>query len=235
MTGRVATGVVGLIVVFLLCGDVTRAQAQTLNFTLGRFVPFGEDARTSGDVLLANRNFLAFDVDDFSVATAGAEWLMPVGNFVELGAGASFSRRTVPSVYRDFVGSDNTEIEQRLRLRMIPVAFTVRLVPTGQQSSIQPYIGGGVALINWRYSEFGDFVDFGAPGRPIRPDSFVASGTEAAPVVLGGIRFGAETLSAGGEIRYQRAEGDLDDRFAGPRLDLGGWTYQFTLGIRFGR
>ena len=31
------------------------------------------------------------------------------------------------------------------------------------------------------------------------------------------------------------ADAALDDRFAGPRIDLGGWTYQATVGIRFGR
>jgi hypothetical protein len=63
----------------------------------------------------------------------------------------------------------------------------------------------------------------------------VASGTATGPVVLGGIRFGGETLSAGGEIRYHKAEGDLSSDFAGNRIDLGGWTYNFTMGVRFGR
>lgn len=224
------------IAIILAGGSVRPAYAQqTLNFTLGSFVPFGADARAQGDVLLENSTFLAFGVDDFSRVTVGAEWLVPIGSFLEAGAGASFYRRTVPTVYRDFTDSTGREIEQNLRLRMVPVAFTLRVVPTGLSSPIQPYFGGGVALINWRYSEFGDFIDFGSPGRPVRPGTFVANGTEAAPVLFGGLRFGSDELSVGGEIRYQKAEADLDDRFAAPRLDLGGWTYQFTLGLRFGR
>ena len=68
-----------------------------------------------------------------------------------------------------------------------------------------------------------------APHRP------VVTGTSTGPVVLGGVRFGGESLTAGGEIRYQKAEGDLSSDFAGNRIDLGGWTYNFTIGVRFGR
>ena len=93
----------------------------------------------------------------------------------------------------------------------------------------------GIAIINWRYSEFGDFVDFGSRNLVVRPGTFVANGSEVGPVVLGGVRFGSGALSAGGEVRYQKADAELDSRFAAPMLDLGGWTYQATLGIRFGR
>ena len=63
----------------------------------------------------------------------------------------------------------------------------------------------------------------------------MASGTATGPVVLGGIRFGGETLTAGGEIRYSAAKADLSSDFAANKIDLGGWTYNFTMGVRFGR
>jgi len=87
-------------------------------------------------------------------------------------------------------------------------------------------------VINWRYSEVGEFIDFGA-GNVIFRDAFVKSGNTAGAVVLGGIRFAGETASAGFEVRYQKAEGNLDENFAAPKIDLGGWTYNFTAGIRF--
>ena len=40
----------------------TASAQQTLNFSLGVFTPRGEDARTDGDVLNANRTFLFFDI-----------------------------------------------------------------------------------------------------------------------------------------------------------------------------
>jgi hypothetical protein len=208
------------------------AAQQTLNFSVGYFAPLGEDARVEGDVLNSNRNFLVFDVGDFASASVGAEWLVGIGEFVEAGAGLNFTRRTVPSVYEDFVDNDGTEIDQDLRLRIVPVSFTVRVIPTGQRSPVQPYFGAGLGVFNWRYSESGEFVDF-SRGREIFRDQFVADGNQVGLVALAGLRFAGEALSAGGEIRYQKADAELDDRFAGPRLDLGGWTYQFNLGIRF--
>jgi hypothetical protein len=89
-------------------------------------------------------------------------------------------------------------------------------------------------VINWRYAESGDFIDFNNNLEIFR-GSFVGSGTATGPIVLGGIRFGGETLSVGGEIRYHAAEGDLGSDFAGNTIDLGGWTYNFTFGVRFGR
>ena len=96
------------------------AQQQTVNFSIGGFVPRGEDGRVTGDVLNENRTFLVFDSDEFNSVTAGGEWLFPIGNFVEGGAGVSFSNRSVPTVYDCCVDNFGDEIEQELRLRRIP-------------------------------------------------------------------------------------------------------------------
>lgn len=235
---RLNLGVMTLSVAVATLVSAQPASAQqTLNFSLGYFTVRGEDARVENDVLNENRNFLVFEIGDFNSVTVGAEWLVPLGGFFEAGAGASFSRRTVPSVYDAFVDIDGSEIEQDLILRLVPVALTVRVLPLGQTSPVQPYFGAGLGLINWRYSESGEFVDFQNRNAIFR-DQFAASGTETGPVVLGGLRFAGDTVSAGAEIRYQSAAADLGSRFAGlepePRIDLGGWTYQFTIGLRFG-
>jgi hypothetical protein len=209
------------------------AQAQqTVNFTLGAFVPRGPDARVAGDVLNENRTFLLFEDSDFNSVSVGGEWLIPLGQFFEAGAGISYSGRSVPSIYADFEDPDGTEIEQELKLRLVPAAFTIRVVPTGQRSPVQPYFGVGLGVINWRYSEIGEFIDFGAGGE-IFTDVIVANGTETGPIALGGIRFAGRTASAGFEVRFQKANADLDNRFTGPKIDLGGFTYNFTAGVRF--
>lgn len=223
-------------------GSVRPAAAQqTLNFSFGYFTPKGEDARVDRDILVTNRNAFVFDIKDFNSATVGGEWLVPLGNYFEAGAGASFSRRTVPSVYDALVNADGSEIEQDFILRLVPVAFTVRVLPMGQANGVQPYFGGGLGIINWRYSESGEFVDRAcANGRncAIFRDSFVATGNQTGPLALAGIRFAGDSLSAGGEVRFQKAEASLGSSFSGladPVIDLGGWTYQFTVGMRFGR
>jgi hypothetical protein len=224
--------------ILLACGCLAALPApaaaqQTLNFTLGGFVPRGFDARVSGDTLVENRNFLAFDINDFSGASVGAEYLVPIGEYFEVGAGLGFYRRTVPSVYEDFVDDDGSEIDQDLRLRIIPLTATVRVLPLGQHRAVQPYFGAGFGLFNWRYSESGEFVDF--RDNSIFSERFVAKGNEPGTVAFGGLRFAGDSFSAGGEIRYQAAEADLDDRFVGTKIDLGGWTYGFTFGVRLGR
>jgi hypothetical protein len=227
-------GCVALLMCGMLCASARPASAQqTLNFTFGYFTVKGEDARVDRDILNTNLNSFVFDIKDFNSATVGGEYLVALGNFLEAGAGASFSRRTVPSVYSEFVNNDGSEIEQDFRLRLVPVAFTVRVVPTGQSSVVQPYFGGGIGIISWRYSESGQFID---STRTIFRDSFVATGSQTGPIALAGIRFAGDSISAGGEIRYQKAEASLGSTFAGlsdPHIDLGGWTYQATVGIRF--
>jgi hypothetical protein len=222
----------------LLCGGLIAdarpaAAQQTFNVSLGYFSVRGQDARVAGDVLNANRNFLTFDVAEMSGATVGGEWLVPIGAYLEAGAGVGFTRRTIPTVYTRFVDTDGSEIAQQLRLRTVPIDFTFRVLPLGQQSGFQPYIGGGLGVVNWRYSESGEFVDF--RDRSIFNNSYVASGTRTGPVALGGIRFSGDTASAGFEARYRSAHASLPQPFAGTAIDLGGWTYQFTVGMRFGR
>jgi hypothetical protein len=226
------------VVLALVCGSVAldarpALAQQTFNVSLGYFTVRGQDARVTGDVLNANRNFLTFDIKDFNSASIGGEWLIPVGRYIEAGAGLAFTRRTVPTVYTKFVNANNSEIDQDLRLRMVPVAFTFRVLPLGQDRGFQPYLGGGLGVINWRYSESGQFVD--TRDRSIFNNSYAASGTKTGPVAMGGIRFAGDTLASGFEIRYQAAEADLPLPFAGTKIDLGGWSYLFTLGMRFGR
>jgi len=217
----------------MLCVDSASAQ-QTLNFSIGAFAVRGEDARVPGDVLVANRDLFLFDFTDFTSPSLNAEWLAPLGDYFEVGAGIGFASRGVPTIYDQFVRPDGTEIDQEIKLRTIPFSATVRMLPFGRNRAVQPYVGGGIAVTNWRYSETGDFIDFTLSGRPIFRDSYVATGTAVGPVAVFGARVPMGSFSLGGEVRYQKAEGELDERdFLGPKLDLGGFHYVATFGIRF--
>lgn len=225
---------VALFLVFSALIVDTAAAQQTINFSVGAFSPRGQDARVEGDVLVANRQDFVFDFRDFRSVSLGLEWLAPLGDYIEAGAGIGFARRTVPTIYDDFVRPDGTEIDQEIKLRTVPFSATVRVLPLGRNNGFQPYVGGGIGVINWRYSETGDYIDFTQSGRPIFNASYSATGTSIGPVAIFGLRFASDTASVGGEIRYQRAEGDLDTvDFLGPKLDLGGFHYVATFGIRF--
>lgn len=208
---------------------------QTVNFTIGYFALKGLDSRVEDDVLLnelQSAQPLLFEVKDFNSALFGGEYLFGVSRNIEAGIGVGFSQRTVPSVYARLTRPDNTEIEQELKLRQIPVTFTGRFLLLPRGSAVEPYIGAGIVAIRYRYSETGEFV---ADNRDIFPARYIAEGTAVGPTVLAGIRAPFGNMTAGGEVRWQKAEakGLLEQEFIGDKLDLGGWTANFTLGVRF--
>ena len=235
--------VTGLLMVLGLAASAAPAQAQDQGFSVsfGYFAPRGEDGRTDGDVLNANRcidtSFLCepllFDVDDFGGFSIGGEYLIGIGKYIEAGVGVGYYQGSTTSIYEFVTRPDGSEIEQDLKLRVVPITGTLKFVPTGRDASFQPYLGAGVAALMWKYSETGEFVD-PVDGSIFR-DNFTADGTEVAPLIFGGIRapIGASTM-IGGEVRYQWAEGELpEEEFLGDRIDLGGLTFQAVVTWRF--
>jgi hypothetical protein len=212
---------------------------QTFSVYLGGFVPESLDARGTNDVLFQNNAFLAtfnrdrgIDMNKFNGVTFGGEYLVGLGRIAEAGLGVGYYQRTVPVVYTDSVNANGSEIVQDLKLRVVPFSATVRFLPLGHDSPVQPYVGAGVGVFAWRYSETGEFID---TRNNIFVDSFRASGSATGPVVLGGIRFPLGGFGIGGEVRWQNAKSDLpaDQGFAGSQISLGGFNYIFTMNFRF--
>src|SRR5439155_2323161 len=162
----------------------------------------------------------------------GGEYLFGVSSNLQVGVGVGFSQRSVPSVYAKLTHADNSEIQQDLKLRQVPVSFTGRFLLMPRGSAVEPYVGAGVVAIRYRYSEIGEFV---ANDRSIFPARYIAQGTATGPTVLAGLRAPAGNLAVGGEVRWQKAQakGLLAQEFIGDKLDLGGWTANFTVGVRF--
>ena len=226
----------GLSAVALITGTVAATPAfaqQTVNFYVGGFSPRGYDGRGTDDVLFQNSNFLTFNISDFHGATVGGEWLVGITDLFDAGLGVGFYQNSTPAVYTNLVNANGTEIEQELKLRIVPFTATIRMLPLGHHAPVRPYVGGGVAIQSWRYSETGDFVD--NTDNSIFRDSFVGSGTEVGPVVLGGVTFPIGSIGIGGELRYVWGKGTLpaSENFAGQRIDLAGMNYLFTVGFRF--
>lgn len=208
---------------------------NTVNFNIGYFFLKGLESRVPEDVLLNNLNNqhpLLFEVSDFNSVTFGGEYLLGIGPRFEAGVGIGYSQRTVPTIYRDLVRPGDVEIEQDLKLKQVPITFTGRFLLLPRGSAVEPYVGGGLVAIRYRYSEVGDFVDeFG----DIFPARYVKDGVAVGPTFFGGVRAPINNFTIGGEARWQKAEGkDLfEEGFLGDRLDLGGWHANFTVGIRF--
>jgi hypothetical protein len=238
-----ATGLI-VLTAGLLAPSQGYAQ-QTVNISIGGFVPNGYGSRTrddtglSEDVLRSDLYFLAFNLHDFHRFQINGEYLVGIGNFLEAGLGVGYDEQTVPSVYAGLVNSNGTEITQSLKLRTTPFTATVRLLPLGRTHLIEPYVGGGVAIVNWRYTESGQWVD--TTDNSIFVDSFTGSGTSVGPMILGGLRVPLGIWGFGGEFRWQHVHGDLptNQGFATTRdgqtpwIDLGGWSYLATFQIHF--
>jgi hypothetical protein len=240
MSSKILTSFALLVGFSLLAAPEARAQ-QKINFDLGGFSVRSEDGRVAGDELVANLSDvepLYFRISDFNGFTFGGEYLVGIGNWLDVGAGVSYYQRTVPSVYANLVNANNNEIQQDLKLRIVPITATVRFLPLGQEGGVQPYIGAGVGIFPYRYSETGEFVD--TTDNSIFRGNYVSSGTAVGPVIVGGIviPFGP-AFGLGFDVRWQGANANLGSDFTSfrtnPKIDLSGVSYQAVFQIRFGR
>ena len=93
----------------------------------------------------------------------------------------------------------------------------MKFLPFGRAGDFQPYAGGGLAILNWEYSEVGEFVDFSDGGTIFR-DRYVAEGNAMAPIVFGGVRvpIGGDVFAFNGEVRWQGGKGDQKEQDDGP-------------------
>ncbi|HEY7289002.1 MAG TPA: hypothetical protein VH583_04125 [Vicinamibacterales bacterium] len=220
------------------CAPMASAQ-QSVDFYMGGFVPTSMSSRGVDDVLFQNSSFLStlnstngIDLDQFNNFTFGGDYLVALGHYFEAGGGIGFYQKTVTTTYTNFVNANGTEIFQDLQLRIVPFSATFRVLPFGHNNGVEPYVGAGVGVFAWRYSETGQFVDANSN---IFNGNFVGSGATVGPMVLGGVRFPVGPMSFGGEIRWQSASADLppDQTFAGSKINLGGFNYLFNMGFRF--
>jgi hypothetical protein len=207
---------------------------QAVNFYVGGFVPRSLDARANGDVIFQNLSFLSFDRNPVgSTAAIGGEWEFPLISHLDGSLGIGFSSKSVGSFYTNLVNTDGSDIQQTVKLRIVPFTALVRFLPLGRDAPIQPYIGAGVGVLSWRYSETGAFVD--TTDNSVFQGNFVGSGSKAGPVVIGGVTVPLGSMGIGFEARYQSAVANLpgNQGFAGTTIDLGGMTYAATFKVRF--
>ncbi|MEO6223935.1 MAG: hypothetical protein ABIP90_11865, partial [Vicinamibacterales bacterium] len=241
---KAAVGVGALVLTLVAAVPASSQVVHSIGFGGGVFVPRSctdrldcRVARGSDDVLVEDLNSLSFRVKDFRGGLVFGEWNTTFDDRVELSLGAGFYRRTVPSVYTDFVDIDLSEIEQDLRLRVIPVSAVVRFLPFNRAGQLQPYFGAGVAALNWKYSETGEFIDFNN-NNAVFEDHYVASGTTFAPVLLGGLRMpiNGDLYALNAEFRYQFGKGNTggsENGFLAEKINLAGLNFTLGFQIRF--
>lgn len=245
---RIRDLAMGLAVVAATAVPASAQVVHSVNFGLGLFNPRGADSRVPGDVLVRDMvgqplpaipdltDALAFEIGDFRSFNLFGEWNISFGDHIEVGAGVSAFGQSVPTVYLDLVDEQGREIEQTLRLRVIPITGVVRFLPFGRAGDFQPYVGAGFGMFPYRYSEFGRFVD--PDTLDIFEDKFEASGVAPGGVVLGGIKIplGGDVYGLTGEWRYHFASGDtggIEAGFLDEKIDLSGFVLNVGFNVRF--
>ena len=203
------------------------ARAGGLDLRIGGFQPHADSNLFDDDSSLytvRKRNWRGI--------TGGAEFSSRIARNLEIGFNVDGYGKELDTHYRDIVRDDGSEIRQTLKLTIVPVGVTVRLVPTNRHTRVAPYIGAGVDAFFWKYEEFGDFVDFSDPELTILADSFRSDGVATGFHVAGGLRlFVSDDFGLTGEVRYTAAKGNMGDDFAGNRIDVGG--FGATVGVHF--
>jgi len=226
---------------------------HSVSFGVGYFWPRSFDSRVAGDVLVADLSqpvipgtdppstgSLAFQISDFRAWPLMGEWHLGFGNHFEVGIGASYQNRAVHSVYADLVDghgtittADDTEIKQDLKLKVIPINAVVRVLG-GRVGHFQPYAGGGLSILNFKYTETGDFVD--TKTLDVFTAQYKASGTTIGGLILGGVRLPikGDVYAINVEGRFLWGSGDVSGNgLLCDKIDLGGGSVNFTFLIHF--
>jgi hypothetical protein len=150
----------------------------------------------------------------------------------------SVSRR---SEFRDWVDQNNLPIEQTTSLRRVPLTLGIRhyLSPRGRSigrfawipAVRTTYIGLGAGLMNYRFRQVGDFVDFQSLN--ILPDEFTSNAWTPVVHALAGAEVSlGRFIMVTAEARYTWARGPMSrDYVRFNRIDLSGVSV--TTGLSF--
>jgi len=203
------------------------SQASGLDLRLGGFLP-----RADSNLFHDDNELYTVDKGDWRGLFGGAEFSLGLGSHLELGFHLDGYGRNVHTSYRDFVRESGREIQQTLRLNVVPLGVSLRFLARGEKGTLTPYVAVGPDIVFYEYEEFGDFVDFET--LDVREDAFLSRGAAPGFHVAAGLRVPINyDFSVVGEGRYEWAKDDMGDDFRGNRLDLSGAAFTLGVNIRF--
>lgn len=174
------------------------------------------------------------DRNDWIGFAGGIEYNARLVRNVELGVSVDGYTRTLDTSYRKYTRPNGSDILQTLKLSVVPLGVSVRLVPTGRRVRLGPYVAVGADLLFYQYEAFGDFIDFFDAQQPILPEAFRSDGVAPGFHVAAGLRVPlGHDVGLVGEYRYQWAKDDMDEDFSLNRIDLSGGGATLGFNIRF--
>lgn len=221
----------GLMAVF----DVASAGASGLDLRVGGFLPRAKSNLFDDVADLYIRDGERIKKEDWAGGLGGFEYSVQPARNVEIGFHLDGYSRTLDTSYREFDRPGGREIEQTLKLSIVPMGVTLRLVPTSRRAKIAPYVAVGADLIYWKYEETGDFIDFFDDDFPISSDAFISEGVTGGFHVAAGLRVPLNPdFSIVGEAKYQYAKRtNMGDDFRNNEIDLSGVSATVGIHLRF--
>ncbi len=181
--------------------------------------------------------------NDFSSFSGAADIAVRVRPRLDVIVGVGRAQRRIPSEFRKFIDNNDRPIEQVTTLRRVPVTLGVRyaLRPPGERIStfawiparFTPWIGAGGGVMNYRFAQTGDFVNFTTFA--VFKDSYAAKGN--APMAYANVaaEFMLSTrIALTSDIRYSVACGTLGGSFERfDKIDLSGAAATMGLTLRY--
>lgn len=209
------------------------AADGALVFKLGSFFPGGQSERWN-----LNVDTFDFEVADFNYLMGGVELDLALTSYLDVAIGLDGYSRSVDSNYRDFVREDGTEIQQRFKLKVLPITGGLQLLPLRRFRRFIPHVGAGGGLYYFDYQEGGEFIN--DTSFEIAPGAFGDTGLVPGLYLSAGAEFMfSEGIDPGqgwfvfGQLRRHWASTELAGAFDHQELDLGGTELAFGVSLRF--
>ena len=219
-----------LLVLFTLSAAPAAAQPSP-DFLFGK--PKGTVGIRSGwlfasadsDLFAFVQDHLTIDRKDFNAPAIGLDVDLAVTPRTSVVVGFDFSKASKDSEYRDFVDDRRLPITQATTLREMNFSGSVKyaLTPRGREISsrawvpaaVTPYVGAGGGILNYRFVQFGDFIDVDTVNQSIFTATLRSDGWTPSAHVFGGVDVKVwKRLYLSGEGRYLWSR-------ATPRADFG--------------
>ena len=195
------------------------------------------------DIFSFTTSQLTVNRGDFSGLDLGADLSLSVTPRLDIVLDIAYSGVSKGSEFRHFVDNNERPIEQTTAFQRTPLTVNARyyLVPRGRQighfawvpNHIVPYVGAGVGMMQYEFSQKGDFIDNSTMA--VFPDEFRSGGWAPMAQALGGIEWSfGPNWALRTEARYLTASATPSSDFSGfHRLDLSGVTSSVGFFVRF--
>ena len=243
--GVCRTSLLSLLLILISAVPLT---AQRADFLFGRpganiaFMVGLDRPAESSDLFAFTREQLTVDKGDFRSALLGAEVGFHTTDHVDLTLGLEYAGRSVDSEMRDWVTQDDRPIPQTTEFRRWRLTAGVKAYLLSRGLSVSeyawvpapwsPYIGGGLGVTWYDFTQEGDFVDYET--LDIFGGRFESSGSGFTPWLAAGVDV---SLSAHFLFRmdFRRTWGSagVDDAVFDGFNDIDMSGYRATIGLAF--